>query len=452
MVPPSHSLIHKRKKKKILEITSKITKLLVVEDVDGCLEAQKDKDGDVLIEDQKTYKMFKKDEDEEVQYLEGHNDTMLENQLPLTSPDVSNVFSYRNPPERSTGSLYSQDCSQEDPSIPHHYQAELKSMKLEEEETYVRGEQKTAQSDEMEATKEERETCVKGNSRSTEEGVMLGTIKKEEEELKCWAGGDEVGSNTMEPLMSHPDDAAEDNGVTQCSAEEIYITVNTHHRGSSAARGAAHFSGEESFEKSKAVSSVVHEPRHKADTGTEPYNLEGSSCTSYYTTHTIYQRLANTECSMSETSLAAHQNPQSHKLQWSCTECGKNFNWKGSLYRHQRMHTGERPFSCSVCGKCFTRKGSLQAHQRSHTGDRPYSCAECGKCYMHKQDLLRHQKCHTGERPYSCSECGKCFNEKKNLLTHQRIHTGERPFLCLECGKNFNDKTNFGRHQKIHNR
>ncbi|XP_068112132.1 uncharacterized protein [Hyperolius riggenbachi] len=214
---------------RILDLALEIIYLLTGEDVDGCLEAQKDKDGDVLIEDQKTYKMFKKDEDEEVQYLEGHNDTMLENQLPLTSPDVSNVFSYRNPPERSTGSLYSQDCSQEDPSIPHHYQAELKSMKLEEEETYVRGEQKTAQSDEMEATKEERETCVKGNSRSTEEGVMLGTIKKEEEELKCWAGGDEVGSNTMEPLMSHPDDAAEDNGVTQCSAEEIYITVNTHH-------------------------------------------------------------------------------------------------------------------------------------------------------------------------------------------------------------------------------
>ncbi|XP_068121074.1 zinc finger protein 605-like, partial [Hyperolius riggenbachi] len=446
----------------------------------GDLEGEKDQNKNMVRKDAKGCKVEKKEEDvvEEGQCIEAHKelykDTMMENQPPLTSPDGS---SNGNPPERCTGPLYSHDCPQEDLTTPHHYQAEeLRYVKPEEEETYVRGgQQSMEEGDTMRTIKEEEEeiyegydqqsmeegdimtliikeeeeeTYVMSDQQSTEEADGMRTVKEEEEDLKNWAGGDDVGSNTMESRMSHLDDVAEDNGVTQRFTEDIFMTGNTHLWGQS------------------------------TDRGTDTSNLEESSCTSHHATHTEYQRLASPECSKPEASLSAHQKKQSPKLQWSCSECGKCFTLKTSLRVHQRIHTGERPFCCSECGKCVSRKGELLTHMRSHTGERPYacsecgknfiqkgdllihlrvhtgerpySCSECGKSFTQKGDLLRHQKNHTGDRPYCCSECGKCFIENRHLLAHQNTHTGERPFSCSECGKGFLWKSNLVTHQKIH--
>ncbi|XP_068115431.1 gastrula zinc finger protein XlCGF53.1-like [Hyperolius riggenbachi] len=180
MVPPPHSLISEgHNKQKILEITRKMMELLT---------------------------------GEEQQYIDEHQDlykdAMMENQPPLTSPDGS---SNRNPPERCTGPLYSQDCQQEDLPTPHYYQGgelvhesavvkgeeetyvrsdqhsieggDMKTIKEEEEETYVRSDQQSMEEGDMMRTikEEEEETYVRSDQQSMEEGVMMVTIKEEEE-------------------------------------------------------------------------------------------------------------------------------------------------------------------------------------------------------------------------------------------------------------------------------
>ncbi|XP_068113821.1 uncharacterized protein [Hyperolius riggenbachi] len=183
MVPPHHSLISDgHNKQRILEITRKMMELLT---------------------------------GEEWQHIEGnkdlYKDTMMENQLPLTSPDGSSKI---NPPERCTGPLYYQDCSQADHTTPHHYQGgelrhvgvvvveeveeemfmqsdqqsmedsiKMRAIKEEEEETYVRSDQQSMEVGvKMRTIKEEKEAYVRSDQQSMEEGDMMRTSKEEEEE------------------------------------------------------------------------------------------------------------------------------------------------------------------------------------------------------------------------------------------------------------------------------
>ncbi|XP_068113281.1 uncharacterized protein [Hyperolius riggenbachi] len=124
-LPPPHSLISVRhNQQKILEVTRTMMELLT---------------GEVF------------------QYSEGHMDAMMENQPCLTSPDGSS-----NSPERCTGPLYSWDCPQEDPTIPHCYQDE----KFIDVKVVVK--------------EEEEEICVTRDEQSTEQCDMLGTVGEKE--------------------------------------------------------------------------------------------------------------------------------------------------------------------------------------------------------------------------------------------------------------------------------
>ncbi|XP_075701089.1 uncharacterized protein LOC142665235 isoform X2 [Rhinoderma darwinii] len=413
---PPHSRVHEKNNKKILELIYKMTELLT---------------GEVPIRCQDVTVYFSM---EEWEYLEGHKDlyeeAMMESYRPRTSQDNTESLltikgsamssrsskaachcpnrkvmepaptgfdgsSRRNPPERSPSPLYSQDCPEENHSVPEIHQGEdLTNIKVEDEaeEDQMRGDQ---------PCKSEGEEVIPGDV-TTENPIK----------------------NSEENFMLLLNYKVEDEDFTQHSSGQNLITHNVH-------------PGLQSTDLSYIS------PNHSGPS-------DRSQIVTTSTGQNWGQRFQCGEQFTKSSGLTTHHRIHTGKKLYSCLECGKSLRNKSSLVRHGRIHTGEKPYSCSECGRCFNDKSSLVTHERIHTGEKPYLCSECGKCFINKSNLVRHVRSHTGEKPYSCLECGKCFIDKSDLAKHKRIHTGEKPYSCLECGKCFTEKSTLAKHERSH--
>ncbi|XP_077110120.1 uncharacterized protein LOC143766364 [Ranitomeya variabilis] len=410
--PPPHPLIHEDiNVQKILKLTYKMIELLT---------------GEVPIRCQDVAVYFSM---EEWEYLEKHKDlykdVMMEVPQPLTSPDLS---SKRTTPERCPHPLLSQDCKQEDYSVPLDHQGEDLAH-INTTETYVRGD---------EGCKEEIPTFdyTEDDCTRRSEGQLTSSIFKTDD-LEIPQDTIEVNPITPDiPSSLHSKDQSSDSLKQVLSSDSLPTTEENQ-------------SDKISIKKRTAPKS--EKPFSCSEYGNS-FPLE-KSFLEHQTIQISENRFSCSKCGKCfnlKSYFVKHQRTHTGEKPFSCSECGKCFNRKQHLDYHQRTHTGEKPFSCSECGKCFNRKQHLDSHQRTHTREKPFSCSECGKCFNWKQDLDRHQRTHTKIKPFSCSECGKCFSRKQHLDSHQRTHTGKKPFSCLVCGKCFTEKSTLVSHQRTH--
>ncbi|XP_075048087.1 uncharacterized protein LOC142108360 [Mixophyes fleayi] len=318
----------------------------------------------------------------------------MENHWILKSLDGS---SNTNTTERCPCPLYSQDCTEENHSIPQD--DVMTGIKLE----FIEG---------------RKETYVRGDQQCKEKEISIDWIPN------SWASGSEcmqvphtVADDVLTDIKIKIIEGEEETyvrGDQQCKEEEIPTDIGT-------------------ADGCKRKNILGEQLILSTDFEMEDYNITQDSTGENPITLNIYpilysgdksSELSNhEECNPDNIDIVTHRTAHTDDTLFPCSEGGKSCTVKLSLHKHQKSHIAENPFTCSKCGKCFAYKSKLVEHQRTHTGEKPFQCSECGKCFVYKSNLVEHRRSHTDETQFPCSECEKCFVQKSKLIRHQTYQT-----------------------------
>ena len=77
--------------------------------------------------------------------------------------------------------------------------------------------------------------------------------------------------------------------------------------------------------------------------------------------------------------------------------CGKKFKSKKGLGYHVKLHTGQLDHTCNSCDAAYITSAALSIHHRvKHTECHSYYCLECGKQFQYRGTLDKHRTLHTG--------------------------------------------------------
>ncbi|TRY74722.1 hypothetical protein TCAL_14545 [Tigriopus californicus] len=105
---------------------------------------------------------------------------------------------------------------------------------------------------------------------------------------------------------------------------------------------------------------------------------------------------------------------------------------------------------CRLCNQ-FIPLSNIAAHNLENHGTMSdLTCTDCGKIFKSKRSLFGHKKeKHSGvTEMHACPECGKTFGRKSNLKAHREsLHYGKK-FPCQYCERVFTNRSSMNQHVK----
>ncbi|GAB0089796.1 zinc finger protein 382-like [Sergentomyia squamirostris] len=207
-----------------------------------------------------------------------------------------------------------------------------------------------------------------------------------------------------------------------------------------------------------------------------------------------------------EENLSGSETQQSEDAQessdFSCLQCGKNFQNNIQLKSHEKHHESTNLvvtycdfFTCHSCRIVFLTESDLRKHvedfpehltsfsenqEKETFGNSEYSCGICSQTLQEMDELKMHvfqhsekficpirecgweyetfarlsfhmRKKHVTMQEYKCEYCPAIFETYANLRIHIRFKCLERKFKCSHCDKSFFSKKAMQFHLKCAN-